>query len=217
MPTTTEPMLLSAALATGFVLGLRHALDPDHIAAVSTLSVRRKEYSGILRLAVWWGLGHTATIALAAVVVAVLKSAVPPAVEASLEAVVGLMLIFLGGRLLFRRSDHEADNRHAHAQRHGRTERQSFLIGAVHGLAGSAAVLLLAAVTIQSAAGLALFILVFGAGSIGGMLLFTGVLGIPITYFGSSAGFERAFGIVASIASIVVGIIVVASSIGRLA
>jgi len=206
-------MLLSAALATGFILGLRHALDPDHIAAVSTLTVHRKQYSGILRLAIWWGLGHTATIALAAVGVAVLKSSVPPALELSLEALVGVMLIFLGGRLLIYRR-HEAG---AHGHSRVRTERQSFVIGAVHGLAGSAAVLLLAAVSIQSMTGLMLFILVFGAGSIGGMLLFTGVLGIPITYFGGSGTFERIFSLIASIASITIGVIVLASSIGRLA
>ncbi|NNE36136.1 MAG: urease accessory protein UreH, partial [Rhodothermales bacterium] len=74
MQIIADPTLFVAALFTGFTLGVRHALDPDHIAAVSTLSVRRSEYSSLLRLAIWWGFGHTATLAVSGLLLVLLKT-----------------------------------------------------------------------------------------------------------------------------------------------
>lgn len=210
MNSLADPTLFTAALAAGFTLGLRHALDPDHIVAVSTLSVRQREYTAILRLALWWGAGHTLTVGVAALVLVGMKSVVSPSTELVLEALVGIMLVMLGIRLATRMSP-----RTARAQ-DIRTRSQSFVIGAVHGLAGSAAVLLVAAAAIETAAGVLLFVLVFGVGSVVGMLLFTGLIGIPLHVFGDSTGFNRFFGVLAAIASVSVGAFVLISSMKEL-
>lgn len=203
----SDPTIFGAALATGFTLGLRHALDPDHISAVSTLSVGNRKYASILRLAVWWGAGHTLTIALSGLILVLMKSVVPPTLELLLEAAVGIMLVFLGVRLVV---SGNPKNGNTHRLR---TQGQSFIVGAVHGLAGSAAVLLVAAAAIDTAVGVLLFVLVFGAGSIMGMLLFTGLLGIPMHVYGESVAFNRIFGRVAAAVSIVVGVLVVLKSL----
>lgn len=115
-------MTLGAAL--GFVLGLRHALDPDHVVAVSTMVSRTRRLGASWLLGAFWGLGHTATVFAAGAAIVLLKIEVPPALESRLEAVVGGMLVFLGGANLRGRwtgrwnvSEHE--HGHSHDGGHG--------------------------------------------------------------------------------------------------
>ncbi len=204
MPISPEPALLSAALASGFLLGFRHALDPDHIAAVSTLSSTQRRYSALLQLAVWWGVGHTAMLAISGLLVVLLKTSIPPPAELVFEGMVGLMLVALGFRLL-NRSHEDAPPI--------RTGREAFLVGALHGLAGSAAVVLLAAAAIDTPVYLLLFVAVFGSGSIIGMLLFTGLLGVPAYLYRDSEWFARWFSIAAAIASVGIGALIFIASI----
>ena len=199
-----EPTVLSAALATGFLLGFRHAMDPDHIAAVSTLSTTQRRYSAMFHLAVWWGVGHTVVLAACGVLVVLLKTSIPPSAEAAFEGLVGVMLIGLGWRL-FRGSHGDSPPI--------RTGLQALFVGALHGLAGSAAVILLAAATIDSPLYLILFLVVFGGGSIIGMLLFTGLLGVPAYIYRESDRFSRWFTTVAACASIAIGAIILIASI----
>jgi ABC-type nickel/cobalt efflux system permease component RcnA len=193
-------------LGLGFLLGMRHALDADHVAAVSTILARRPDLrrSGLIGL--WWGCGHTAVLLAVGLAVLVLKITIPDAVAQAFESVVGLMLVILGLALaatLYREQwhmhahDHDGQ-RHVHlhshrsgedhAHRHGwRASLPPLVVGMVHGVAGSAALML----AVLSAArtlweGLA-YILLFGLGSILGMTALGVLICLPF-FFSDSLG-----------------------------
>jgi len=190
-----------AILGLGFVLGLRHALDVDHLAAVSTLVSQR---GGILRsslIGAVWGLGHTAALLAAGVAMIALHAEISPAVAQALELGVAIMLVGLGLNLLWTLwrggtihlhvhehggHHHVHPHRHAagassdHAQHHPIAVRRPFLVGLVHGLAGSAALMLAVLATIPSPTVALAYILVFGIGSVGGMMIMSTVLGLPL-------------------------------------
>jgi high-affinity nickel permease len=195
---TGEPSL-AFTLTLGFLLGVRHAMDADHLAAVSTFVSQDR---GLLRaclLGTFWGAGHTVSLLVAGTVVVAFRLVIPPQVERAFELVVALVLVLLGGSVLLRsfaalalhRHEHVHDgvahtHVHSHADDHGhdhrhllRVGRRPFLIGLLHGMAGSAALTVLAVTTIPSALGVVGYILVFGLGSTGGMLLSSGVMAIP--------------------------------------
>ena len=193
--------MLISALALGFVLGLRHALDPDHLVAVSTIvsehgSVRRSSLVGT-----FWGLGHTASLLCAGVVIILLKLQISETLSHWMEFAVAVMLVALGARALARalrgwklhahrhthdgrphthfhlhRPDQEQAHRHRHLVRLG---ARPFLVGMVHGMAGSAALTLLVLATIPSAVAGIIYIAVFGVGSVGGMLIMSSLLSLP--------------------------------------
>jgi ABC-type nickel/cobalt efflux system permease component RcnA len=190
-----------AILGLGFVLGLRHALDVDHLAAVSTLVSQR---GGILRsslIGAVWGLGHTAALLAAGIAVVALHAEISPAVAQALELGVAIMLVGLGLNLLWTLwqggtihfhvhehggRHHVHPHRHAagespdHAQHHPIAVRRPFLVGLVHGLAGSAALMLAVVATIPSPTLALAYVLVFGVGSVGGMMIMSTVLGLPL-------------------------------------
>ncbi len=203
MQTTTAYSL--ALLGTGFVFGLKHALDADHLAAVSTIVSERKTWWSSSLVGGLWGLGHTASLLVAGVVVLWLKIPISARVESGLEFCVGLMLIGLGlnalvklargGKLHWHPHEH-GGHQHLHPHLHDKTAatnhssrdtshhgykigRRPLWIGMLHGLAGSAALMLLVLSTIQSALVGFLYIAVFGIGSIGGMMLMTSLLSLP--------------------------------------
>jgi hypothetical protein len=194
------PYLL-AFLGTGLLLGLRHAMDADHIAAMSTIVVRTGNIGQSLRNGAIWGTGHTATLFLAGSVVLLFRLTIPEALIAFLEVLVGMMLVWLGVSLLI--------NFNGKAKPHAAPERsgaRSVFVGAVHGLAGSGTLMLLILATADSVTlGLA-YILVFGAGSIAGMLGFSGVIAVPLAWSASSTKLQRWIGIAAGLASALVGI-----------
>ncbi len=189
---------LVSILSVGFALGLKHAIEPDHVIAVSTIASHSKRLWRAALAGVFWGIGHTATLFVTGLALILLKEDIPDVWAMSLEFVVGLMLVYLGVSNLwqYRRKpvrllEHEHDGmRHRHFQPrqaggdagHAHRElpyRKSFAIGLVHGLAGSAAMVLLTMSTVSTVWQGALYILVFGAGTIAGMLLFTTAIGIP--------------------------------------
>jgi ABC-type nickel/cobalt efflux system permease component RcnA len=185
-------------LGLGFVLGLRHALDADHIVAVSTVLAERPSFraSGVIGL--FWGLGHTLMLLLVGICVLALHVSIPETLATAFELVVGIMLIGLGlglARRVYREGwhahPHEHDGRqHLHLHRHTlhhdhthvhwlRDARRPLLIGMAHGLAGSAALLLIvisAAGTFGQGIG---YILVFGIGSIMGMIAVGTAISLP--------------------------------------
>ena len=192
---------LLGTLALGFVLGLKHALDADHLVAVSTIVGREQSIWKSSWVGAIWGMGHTASLFLAAVAVIVLRVSISPAVALSLEFCVGLMLMILGADLLRRvvRGDIAI---HTHSHTHGDSEqhvhlhvhapvvraadhahhgvgRRPFFVGVVHGLAGSAALMLFVLSTISSPWAALLYVVIFGAGTIGGMLVMSGLIGLP--------------------------------------
>jgi ABC-type nickel/cobalt efflux system permease component RcnA len=200
-------------LSLGFALGLKHATEADHLVAVTTIvseqrSVWRSSVVGAL-----WGLGHTASLFAAGVVLILLRVAIPERVRAALELAVALMIIFLGTRILYlllrrrreihvhahahggrththlhfhERSDaHEASDARAesHARHRGLWGWRPVFVGMVHGLAGSAALTLFVLTEVMGGGGSRLlgfaYLLIFGAGSVGGMLLMSALISLP--------------------------------------
>ncbi|HTV18239.1 MAG TPA: high-affinity nickel-transport family protein [Polyangiaceae bacterium] len=173
-----------AILGLGFMLGLRHATDADHVVAVSTIVSRSKTLRSAVLIGALWGLGHTLTILLVGGAIVVFHVVVPPGVDTVLELCVATMLIVLGGlnvfgALLQQHAAKHADHR-APAQPEARLSLRPLFVGIVHGLAGSAAIALLVLATIESVAGALLYLGLFGVGTIVGMALLTFLVVVPV-------------------------------------
>lgn len=191
----------------GFLLGLQHALEADHIAAVASIAADKKGLRPILHHGSLWGLGHALTLGAVGGAVYALQLALSERLAMALEFGVGLMLVVLGGRLLyvmakarihFHLHRHRDGNTHFHAHSHAGDVAphaasthahphpqhgwgRSVAVGMMHGLAGSAALVALAATAAPSVPlGLA-FILLFGLGSVAGMALFSAVIAVPLS------------------------------------
>ncbi len=161
---------ITTTLALGFVLGLRHALDADHVAAVAALNASREGLRRALVNGFSWGAGHALTLGAAGGVALALRSAVPDRLALAFEFGVGLMLIVLGSAAL---RGVLRDRLHVHTHRHDD-------LGGAHGLAGSAALALLVLTEMPTVLAGCFYLLVFGAGSIAGMTLMSLVLGAPL-------------------------------------
>ena len=193
---------LLAALTLGFSLGLRHALDPDHLVAVSTIVSEHKSLARSSLVGTFWGLGHTASLLIIGLVVILLRSSIPNRVALWMEMCVAVMLIGLGANVIwkvgrergfkFHKHEHAHDGQpahehihfhshadHDHRHRIFRFGRRPFVVGMVHGMAGSAALSMGGLMTIPSVAFGLIYIAVFGLGSIGGMLLMSAIIGAP--------------------------------------
>ena len=194
---------ISAALAFGFVWGLQHSLDPDHLVAVSTIVSEHKSLARSSLVGTFWGLGHTVSLLAIGVVVLTLRISISPNLAGWMEAPVAIMLIVLGLITMIQASRKTKLRIHSHSHTHGqeaephkhihihaqdehshqhrlfRVGRRPFVVGMVHGVAGSAALTLVMLTTIPSVALGAVFIAVFGIGSIGGMLLMSALIGLP--------------------------------------
>jgi hypothetical protein len=163
---------LLSVLVLGFLLGMRHATDPDHVVAVTTIVSQQRSLARAARTGALWGMGHTATILLVGGAIILLKvqlSGIPPRLGLSLEFAVAVMLIVLGLLTL-------AGN----DRRVAESTARPITIGFVHGLAGSAAVATLPQVAlIPNPLWAAGYLAVFGLGTIAGMLLVTVSIAAP--------------------------------------
>lgn len=196
-----------ALLGLGLVFGLKHATEADHIVAVSTIVSQQRSLLRSATVGALWGVGHTISLIVVGIIVLALRVAVPERLAHWLEFGVALMIIGLGTSALLRvysgrRRDvhlhqhkhdgvshihlhfHEHETEHtgkvsAHSHAVSRIGFKPLLIGAMHGLAGSAALTLLVLTQIDSAALGLLYLAVFGIGSILGMLLMSGLIGLP--------------------------------------
>jgi high-affinity nickel permease len=191
-------------LGLGFLLGMQHALEADHIAAVSSIAARRTHIGEIVKHGLTWGLGHTLTLFVFAGAAILLGQAIPEPFARPLESAVGIMLVGLGVNVLWRlwrdgvhfhkhgHSDgtvhihahsHAGETvphaRSAHAHAHGFRWR-TLLVGLMHGMAGSAALLVLAASQASSAAAGLGYIALFGIGSMIGMGALSTVIAVPL-------------------------------------
>ncbi len=228
-------------LVFGFVLGLQHAFEPDHLAAISSLiadktGVRRLTGHGIV-----WGLGHLLTLAFVGGLLLFGKMQLDAKITGTLTLAAGAMLVALGlnvfyrllrDRIHFHAHDHAAeDKRHFHAHSH-RTEalphRQSphdhdhtrllrpLAVGVMHGLAGSGAMAVLAATTAGSTVGGIVFLLLFGLGSVFGMGAMSVFLAVPLTLTaGTLTLANRCLQAGAGVFSLLVGATVIAGSLDR--
>ena len=194
---------LTGVLALGFLLGMRHATDPDHVVAVTTIVSQQRSLARAARTGVLWGVGHTATILLVGGAIIVLKvriSGIPPRIGLSLELVVAVMLIVLGLLTLAGVGRRVADS-----------TARPLTVGFVHGLAGSAAVATLPQVALipdpMWAVG---YLAVFGVGTIAGMLLVTASIAAPsLLAMQRFAGMNRTLRIASGVASIGFGLFLV--------
>ena len=194
-------------LLLGFVIGMRHAVETDHVAAVASLATRSGSLRDTVRQGAAWGLGHTLTLFLFGSVVLVLDLIMPERMAQALEFTVGLMLIGLGidvlrrlaqekihfhlhhhddGEVHFHAHSHVGENDHdprQHEHEHpGRFPLRALLVGLMHGMAGSAALILLTLQTFHSPLLGLLYIALFGVGSMLGMALLSIIIAIPLRY-----------------------------------
>jgi high-affinity nickel permease len=217
-------------LVIGFLLGMRHATDPDHVIAISTIVSRERSIWKSGLIGILWGIGHTLTILAVGAAIILFGLAIPARVGLTMEFSVGLMLILLGALNLtgvmkwmsekFSPAHPQVTGEHAHlhqhdaklhlhwhshapgSQHHGQSlvppswlgrafarlglyhSLRPLLIGIVHGLAGSAAVALLVLSTIREPKWAVLYLLIFGVGTIAGMMLITAVIALPFSFAG---------------------------------
>ena len=224
-------------LGLGFLLGMQHALEADHIAAVSSIAVRRRNVADILKHGLTWGLGHTLTLFAFAGAAILLGHAIPESVARPIETAVGLMLIGLGAHVLWRlwrdrvhfhRHGHGDGTVHFHAHSHAGEAApharahvhdhgfrwRTLLVGLMHGMAGSAALLVLAATQASSpAVGLG-YVALFGVGSMIGMGALSTVIAVPLAVSARSLtwvnrGLQGAVGL----ATVAIGIMTVVETV----
>lgn len=191
-------------LGVGFLLGMQHALEADHIAAVSSIAARRINVFDIVKHGLTWGLGHTITLFLFGGVALLLGHAIPERLSLPLETAVGVMLVVLGADVLWRlwrervhfhrhshrdgtahlhlhahRSDAASHPRCSHDHAHGFRWR-TLLVGLVHGMAGSAALLVLTVAQASTAQDGLIYMLLFGVGSMIGMAALSSMIAVPL-------------------------------------
>jgi sulfite exporter TauE/SafE len=184
---------LYMVMLLGFILGMKHALEPDHIIALSTIASRSKSLWRSSLTGVFWGIGHTSTLFVIGLLLIILKLELSLKLSMSLEFLVGIMLVYLGFSTVisFRRKKiHIHEHQHEgipHNHFHEKHEHihfnfsylKSSMIGMIHGLAGSAAMVLLVMSTVSSVWKGIVYILVFGLGTVISMLMVTTILGLP--------------------------------------
>src|SRR5580704_18985366 len=243
---------LLAIMLLGFFLGMRHATDPDHVVAVTTIVSRERTMLHAALIGALWGLGHTFTILAVGSAIIFFKLTIPPRLGLSMELCVGLMLILLGvlnvTGVLRRAIEWIAIRRlgtgaHSHfllgrwvAHTHdddgepipidsssilGWTPQwwkqlglfhilRPLAVGIVHGLAGSAAVALLVLTAIRVPSWAVLYLLVFGLGTVAGMMLITAAIAVPFTYSEKRfARLNRGLGLVSGLVSLGFGFFIV--------
>jgi hypothetical protein len=203
-------LLTSSGL--GSLLGLRHALEPDHVAAVTTLVAdyghRDRSRTSAAFLGMCWGLGHTATLIAAGALLVVIGAEMPPSAATLFELAVALMLVGLGVRSIVNAA-RQGPAGPIHAHHHGRVihthpgalahlhigrwtfARRPLLVGAMHGLAGSGALTALVLATLPSTAARLLYMLVFGMASTLGMAAMSGLFGLLLARAGHNQRFAR--------------------------
>ena len=198
---------LLALAAFGFLLGMRHATDADHVVAVTTILNRSQRLLDTTLIGALWGLGHTITVVIVGMLIIVFNVVIPPPVGLAMEFAVALMLIALGilnltgslssvtERLTPPAPIHAHDHAHggaSHGHLHGHGEHRGLVaslgryqlirpvvVGLVHGLAGSAAVALLVLATIQDTGTALAYLVIFCIGVAAGMAVLTTVIGLP--------------------------------------
>ncbi len=194
-------------LFLGLLLGMQHALEADHLAAVASLAARNRSKRNIIRHGAVWGLGHMLTLSVFAGVVVLSERAVSASLAEWLEFAVGITLILLGAGVLcriIRERVHFHVHRHAdgqvhlHAHSHARDGQphrlsehdhvhaggfplRSLLVGMMHGLAGSAALVVVAATALHSPLEGLIYVILFGLGSVAGMALLSVVIAVPLS------------------------------------
>jgi cytochrome c biogenesis protein CcdA len=231
--------MLGPLLLLGFFTGVRHALEADHVAAGASRSTRSSSARHTAWRAAAWGAGHATTLILVGALTFALGLALPPGVARAFEAAAGLLLVFLGvdvlrrvrrQRVHFHVHRHADGVRHLHAHAHGGAPEahdparhdhaharglmvRAGVVGSLHGMAGSAALVVLSLQAVSSPRHALLYMAVFAAGSIAGMVLFSLAISLPVRW--QARHFERAsrvLEVALGAASVVIGISMAAAA-----
>jgi ABC-type nickel/cobalt efflux system permease component RcnA len=242
-------------IAVGFFLGMRHATDPDHVIAVTTIVSRQKKTSRAALTGIFWGVGHTLTILMVGTAIILFGVVIPTRIGLSMEFSVALMLVILGvmNVVAFLRSarsvakvEHSSSAVHTHHHSHGdyvhshphghapeshphspertpvaRMDRffgdsivyrhlRPLVVGIVHGLAGSAAVALLVLTTIRDPRWAVAYLVLFGIGTVAGMMLITMSIASAFTFFEKKhESFSARLGLASGLLSLAFGMLLV--------
>ena len=217
------PFLIIAGV--GLLLGMRHSTDPDHVVAVSTIVSKQRSIRQAGLIGSIWGLGHTLTIFAVGSMIILFGVVIPPRLGLSMEFSVALMLILLGvlnlTGIMQRMTSYLTRNGKPLDKAETLIDRsvgrfgvyqcvRPLVIGIVHGLAGSAAVALLVLSTIHSPAWATVYLLIFGAGTMVGMMCMTAVMAVPLAYAGNRFGsLSRVFSVASGVVSVCFGFFLV--------
>jgi high-affinity nickel-transport protein len=192
-----------AAAGVGFLLGLRHATDADHVVAVTAIVARERALRRAAWIGVLWGVGHSVTLFVLGGILIAFRLTMPPRLGLALELGVAIMLVALG--FLTLRAPGAAGDAPASP---ALDARRPLLVGTVHGLAGSAAVALVVLTTIRDTAWALAYLAVFGLGTVAGMLLVTLLVAAPALVAADRVRHaQRAIRLAAGALSVVVGLL----------
>jgi len=218
-------------MGLGLLVGIQHAFEPDHIAAVSTqisqskfvqksmVQSLKESFTKSSMIGALWGAGHTTTLVLIGFLVYILAITIQNQIFSGLEFVVGIMLVFLGMTALLNRKL-RLRHRHPHQHKdgtihfdehshndleHSHTHR-SYFIGLIHGLAGSGSLVVFTAVTLDDVGMVLGFIGIFGIGSMIGMVIVGSLIGVPLVFVNKVNIIQKSFRVVTGIFSLVIGI-----------
>jgi high-affinity nickel-transport protein len=205
---------VDSVLAFGFVLGLRHATDADHLAAISTIVTERRSLPNSLLIGASWGFGHTIALLIAGVGVLLLRYQLTDRTTDALELGVGIMLVLLGANVLRGLACASGQARGGPAAAHSHADvwvvARPLCIGLVHGLAGSAPLLLLTVTVLSSPIAAFSYLAVFGVGTMMGMAIMSVVVSVPTRLAGTRfAHSELALRGLSGVFSVGLGIVIV--------
>ena len=217
-------------MGLGLAVGIQHAFEPDHIAAVSTQILKSKSIQKSVKqlfkesitksslLGAIWGAGHTTTLVMMGLLAYVLVITISDPIFSGLEFTVGIMLVLLGITTIFKKKNkfkrkHTHQHKdgtiyfdgHDHADSEPRQKHKSYVIGLVHGLAGSGSLVVLTASTLDNVGMVLGFIAIFGVGSIIGMTLIGSLMGIPLALGNRIVLIQKIFRYVAGTFSLIIG------------
>lgn len=210
------PAGFAASAVLGTVLGMRHALEPDHLAAVTTLMTGERSSAKAAWLGACWGLGHTLTLLMTGALLVIFQTEMPSLAAQSFELCVVMLLVGFGVRALYQGACPVSEGpTHSHAELRsfspldidGRTMARPLVVGAVHGLAGSGALTALVVTALPSTLTRLAYLTLFGVGSIVGMAVLSGLLGWPLARGGSHRVFARTVSLVVGGLSVALGML----------
>ena len=190
----------------GLLLGIRHAVDPDHVVAVTAIATGQRSVRNAGMIGAMWGVGHTFTILLVGGAIIVFRIAIPPRLGLAFEFAVGIVLIVLGLANLLSRAEVTPP----------RNSARPVVVGMVHGLAGSAAVALLVLAAVRETAWAIGYLMLFGLGTIVGMIAVTTAIAVPAAYAATRVTALRRYLVLASgAASVIAGTLIAVQLAGN--
>lgn len=209
---TLDAMGVLVSAGVGVLLGMRHAVEPDHLAAITTLMTGARSSTRAAMLGAWWGLGHTLTLLATGGLLVLLRAEMPALAARAFELGVVALLVGFGVRAIYLGAGRGLRATHSHGSQtfsgsadDRRMAARPLIVGAIHGLAGTGALVALVVATLPSAAAQLSYLVTFGVGSIVGMTVLSGLLGWPLARLGTHHVVTRMFALIAGGMSIALG------------